>query len=338
MDSNRVAIIGADCISVSIALRLKALKDPPSIAGYDIDTVSADLARAKGAFDQAERKLDGAVKDADLVIVAVPLSTLQETFAAIAPHLKPGCLVTDTAPLKTPVMRWARELLPEGTHFVGGHLIPNPAVAGTGRLEGLEDARAGLLKDALYCLTPRTGTASRVIDAFTDLADMLEAQPFFIDVTEHDGLQAGVEGLPNLLSVALLLATVDTPGWREMRRFAGYRFAAATGAAVDAQEPQTALFLNRENVLLRLNGLLTALVRLRGLLTEGDNETLQEIFATAGEGRAGWIRERERGAWRRESAVTMNQVPTAGTRIARLFLGERAVNRLGEGPDRSRRK
>jgi prephenate dehydrogenase len=338
MDSDQAAVIGVNCISASIALRLKELKNPPSIIGYDTDAALADVARARGAFDRVARRLDRAVKDADLVIVAVPLSTLRETFAEIAPHLKPDCLVTDTAPLKAPALRWAVELLPQSTHFVGGHPIPNPAVAGTECPGGIEDASAELLRDALYCLTPPAGTPSRVIDAYSELAETLGAQPFFIDVTEHDGLQAGVEGLPSLLSVALLMATVDSPGWREMRKFAGRPFAAATGAAAAPHESLTALCLNRENVLLRLNGLLTAMVRLRGLLTEGDDEPLREIFATAGEARARWIKEWESGPWRRESTVTMDEVPTAATRFARLFFGEYGSNRLREGADRSSQK
>jgi prephenate dehydrogenase len=338
MELNPVAIIGADCISASIALRLKELKDPPTVIGYDIDTALANLARAKGAFDHAARRLDRAVRDADLVIIAVPLSTLRETFAEIAPHLKSGCIVTDIAPLKAPVLRWAEELLPQSVHFVGGHLILNPAVAGTARLGQLEDASAGLLSDGLYCLTPPTGTPSRVLDECSELAEVLDAQPFFIDVTEHDGLQAGVEDLPSLLSVALLMTTVDSPGWREMRKLARQRFANATGAAADPLESQTALFLNRENVLLRLNGLLAVLVRLRGLLTEGDSEALRDIFATAGEARARWLKEWERGPWRRESTVSMDEMPTASTRFARLFFGEYGANRLREGPDRPSQK
>jgi len=245
MDFKRVAIIGTDCISASIALGLKAQKRPPEITGYDADPVAADLARAEGAFDRVERRPGRACQDADLVIVSVPLTSMREVFTVIAPHLQPGCLVTDTARLKTPVMRWAEELLPESVFFMGGHPVLNPTIVGIEPLEGLEAASADLLREALYCFTTPVRTSSAVIDAFAELAQVLEAYPFFIDVTEHDGLQAGVEGLPDLLAIALLRATVDTPGWQEMRKFAGYRFAAATEAAEDAHERHTAVFLNR---------------------------------------------------------------------------------------------
>jgi len=337
MDFKRIAIIGTNCISVSIALGLKAQKEAPEIVGYDADAVAADLARARGAFDRVERKPGRACQSADLVIVAVPLTRLRETFTAVAPHLQPGCLVTDTARLKAPVMRWAEELLPESVFFIGGHLVLNPTTAGLEPSEGLDAASADLLTEALYCFTTPAGTSSAAIDALAGLAESLEAYPFFIDVTEHDGLQAGVEGLPDLLVIALLRATVDTPGWQEMRKFAGHRFAVATETASDTHECHTAVFLNRENVLLRLNALLSELVQLRDVLAHDDAESLEQAFVTATEGRDRWIAEQKRGMWIKERAVSTEHIPSAGEQMKRLFFGDR-ITRLGKGPDRSREK
>ncbi len=333
MHFERVAVIGSDYISVSIALGLKAHKEPPEIVGYDTKAVMADLARTRGAFDRVERKPGRACRDADLVIVSVPLTAIRDTFTAIAPHLRPGCLVTDTACLKAPVMRWAEELLQKEVFFASGRPVLKQAAAGPEPPEGLDDASADLLTDALYCFTTSPGASGEVIAALTELAQALEAHPFFIDVAEHDGLQAGVEGLPDLLAIALLRATVDTPGWQEMRKFAGYRFAAATEAIGDADETHernTAIFLNRENIVRRLDVLLTELVYLRDLLTQDDAEPLEETFAAAAEGRARWLRERGRGEWGRGAIARMDDIPSPGAQIRRMLFGERPARREKE--------
>jgi len=337
MDFKQVAIIGANCISVSIALGLKAQKEPPKITGYDAEAVAADLARAQKAFDQVERQPGRACRNADLVIVAVPLPAIRETLVAIAPHLQPGCLVTDTARLKAPVMHWAEELLPESVSFVGGHLVPNPTIVGFDSLEGLDAASADLLKGALYCFTTPYRTSNAVINACARLAEALGACHFFIDVTEHDGLQAGIKELPDLLAIALLRATVDTPGWQEMRKFAGYRLAAATEAADDAHERHTAVFLNRENVLRRLNVLLRELVHLRDLLTQDDAERLENIFVEAAESRARWLEERVQGMWTRERAGYAGNIPAAGEQIKQMLFGN-MTTRLKKKADRSRKR
>lgn len=330
MSFNRVAIIGTNCVSLSIALALKAEKEPPEIIGYDAEKLPADLARAQGAFDQVERKPGRACENADLVIVAGPLTAIRETFADISSYLKPDCLVTDLARLKAPVMQWAEELLPDNVIFVGGHLILNPAVVGSDPIEGLDEASDDLLAEALYCFTTPPGTSSAVINALTDLAQMLDAHPFFIDVTEHDGLQSGVEGLPDLLSIALLRATVDTPGWEEMRKFAGHRFATATTITTettDIDERHTAAFLNREHIVRRLNVLLTELVYLRDMLSKDDAEEVEKAFAEAVKGREIWVGERERGMWAREQSIGSDQIPGLGKQIKGMFLGQRPSQR-----------
>ncbi|MDY7077958.1 MAG: prephenate dehydrogenase/arogenate dehydrogenase family protein [Chloroflexota bacterium] len=337
MDFKRVAIIGTDYISVSIALGLKAQSRPPEIVGYGADRVATDLARAQGAFDWVERKPGQTCRDADLVIVARPLAVMRETLAAIALHLQPGCLVTDTAPLKTPVMRWADELLPPSVFFAGGHLVLNPVTVGLETLGGLDTARADLLTEALYCFTTPPGVPGEVISAFAGLAQMLDAHPFFIDDTEHDGLLAGIEGLPDLLAIALLRATVDTPGWQEMHKFAGQRFAVATEAAANAAERHTAVFLNREHILRRLNHLLTELVRLRDLLVQDDAGSLEETFVAAAEGRAHWLEGHGRGVWEQSVGVKVDRVPSASQQVRRMFFGERFAQRREEA-DPSREK
>jgi prephenate dehydrogenase len=333
MDIGRVAIIGVDCISTSIALGLKAQTDPPEIVGYAADAAAATLARRKGAFDRLERRPGQACQGADLVVVSVPLPAIRETFTAIAPRLKPGCLVTDTACLKTPVVRWAEEFLPDNVFFVGGRLIPNPAIVGSRSLADLETASADLLREALYCFTTSTTTAGGAIDVFAGLARTLGTYPFFIDVTEHDGLQAGVEGLPDVLAIALLRATVDTPGWQEMRKFAGRRFAHATVAADDADERCAAIFLNRKHLLPRLDALLDELVGLRDLLSQGDAEALEEVFVTTAAGRARWLDECQEGMWIRERAIDTDLVPTAGGHLRQLLFGDIDVRRKGRASD-----
>jgi prephenate dehydrogenase len=335
MGFERVAVIGADAISASIALALKARERPPQITGFDLEPVKAELARSRGAFDKVQRRLDRVAQDADLVIIAIPLSYVRDAFATIAPGLRPGCLVTDTTRLKAPIMAWAKELLPENVHFAGGHLIPNPARVRE-PVTDVGDASADLLRGALYCFTTPLGTTEAVVNTLTELAAILGAQPFFMDATEHDGMQAGVEELPSLLPVALLLATVDTPGWHEMRKFAGQRFALATEAVDEAYAEYAYLHHNRANVLLRLNGLLTELIRLRKILTKGDAEELEATLAQAVDARANWIEERNRGLWGAERIAPMGDVPTSGEQMGRLFFGERMVQRLKKGPDTSR--
>lgn len=334
MNANRVAIIGINLISASIALGLQEYEESVEVVGYDTDRAIADLAKVRGVFDAVPRKPGPACEGAALVIVAEPLADIEKTFAAISPHLEEGAVVTDTARLKAPVLRWAENLLPERAAFVGGHLIPNPAVIGLRSLEGLEDASAELLEEALYCFTPSPNTSNASIDVCTWLAYTLGAHPFFIDVTEHDGLQAGVEGLPDLLTIALLRATVDRPGWEEMRKFAGRRFAVATEAIDDVSKRHPALFLNRENLVHRLDAIMEELAYLRDVLRQADDESLAETSTAAAKSRSRWMKERRQGIWVEKSAFDRRDVPSVAQHVGRMLFGNLA-SRFKEAPDES---
>jgi prephenate dehydrogenase len=333
MNSDRVVIIGINLVSASIAFGLQAHKEPIEVIGHDADSAVADMAKVRGAFDSVTRKPGPACEGAELIIVAEPLADIEKTFAAIAPHLESGAVVTDTARLKAPVLRWAEDFLPQRASFVGGHLIPNPAVVGLRSLEGLDDASADLLREALYCFTAAPSASSRAIDLCAWLAYTLGAHPFFMDVTEHDGLQAGVEGLPDLLTIALLRATIDTPGWEEMRKFAGHRFVTAT-ESIDDTDRHPSLFLNRDNLLHRLDALIEELMHLRDMLSQGDEEALAQTFVAAAEGRSRWMRERRNGMWSEDGTFDTRDVSGTAQQIGRMFFGNLA-SRIRRAPGQS---
>jgi hypothetical protein len=119
-----------------------------------------------------------------------------------------------------------------------------------------------------------------------------------------------------------------------MRKFADYRFAAATASAVGSVERPVALSLNREHILRRLNVLVSELVRLRDLLKGEDVDALEEAFATAAEGRAYWLEEREQGMWTKERRVRMDQVPTTGEHFQHMLFGDMS-GRLRKKADQS---
>jgi prephenate dehydrogenase len=65
-----------------------------------------------GAVDDAKYNLPASVRDAKIVILALPFAGMRETLEVIARDLQDGTLVLDTAPSKATVAAWAKELLP----------------------------------------------------------------------------------------------------------------------------------------------------------------------------------------------------------------------------------
>ncbi|MCK6628316.1 MAG: prephenate dehydrogenase [Anaerolineae bacterium] len=292
MSNFTITIVGTGVIGTSLGLALKQEKDPPRLLGHDKELDRAKAALKLGAFDKAEWNLVNACEPADLIILAVPLSGIRPTLAAIAPYLKPGVVISDTARSKAPVLAWATELLPPHAHFVGGDPLVQPAGSDQSHTSAV------LFRDRLYCLTPAPNAEETAVQLMVSIIGMLGAKPFFLDAAEHDGLVAAVETLPSVLGIALLQTVAGQPAWREMRKLAGSLFdQTSSGASGDPDSLQAALLAQRSTLLHWLDRYLAQLQELRALLSadEGSHESLLQKLDQAIVERHNWQVDYQQG-------------------------------------------
>ncbi|MEA3309799.1 MAG: prephenate dehydrogenase/arogenate dehydrogenase family protein, partial [Chloroflexota bacterium] len=236
MTKRRITIIGTGFIGASLGLTLQAVVgDEVEIIGHDKYPEISQQAKQLGAVDRVSFNLDLALQGAGIVIIAVPLAEMRGVLVDMGRLLAPDAelIVTDTAPLKVPVLRWADELLPPGARFVGGDLFLAPEKGETEwlRLQGVEHARAELLEDAVYAITARPDDDADAIKAVDNLARHAGAQVLYTTPLEHDVARLFTTALPELAATALLQTTTENPGWNDIRQAAGYEYAAATAPA-----------------------------------------------------------------------------------------------------------
>ena len=315
MSKPRITIVGLGLIGGSIGLALRQAGNDYEVVGHDREHAVAGQARKLGAVSKTEWNLISACEQADLIIIATPVVAIKETLTAIAPYLKPGCLVTDTGSIKGPVVAWAKEILPDTVNFVGG----NPIVSQEGSLPtGIEGARADLFQGGLYCLTPSPEAAPQAVQLATDLVHLLGARPFFLDAAEHDGLVAGVDHLPFVLSAALLGTTVQSPAWREMRKLAGDAFHSVTRfSSSDAATYRDACLTNGENIVRWIDACLARLEELREVIAAQEAEKLEKTFEEAMSVRDRWLRDKADGRW--ELAEETSALPSQQGFLRRLI-------------------
>lgn len=325
-----VTIIGLGLIGGSIGLGLTAGAKTIHVVGHDIDSSRGRLAQKKGAVHESRMNLIDACQDADLVVLAIPITNIRETLELIAPHLKQGCVVTDTATLKQPVLAWAAEILPASVPFVGGDplLKPNLQPEDLTPVQGIEQARADLFQDALYALCPVTETHPTAVKRVSDMINLLNARPFYVDPVEHDGMRAAVEGLPALTGLALMHQVSGSPGWQETRKLADHIFGMTTAPLADDAEAQRArLLLNADHLLPRVDAMIRELEQLREWIAAKNAPALEEVIDQALASRSRWLTDRAKGDWDEELA----ELGISGT------LGSLG-NMFGIGPGRRKPK
>ena len=318
-ETRRVVIIGLGLIGGSIGLRLKAADLPGlDIVGSDIDGSRERAAKKSGAIDRVEHDLARALRDARLVIVAVPIAALRDVFTAIAPHLTDGALVTDTASTKGEVMKWATELLPESVSFVGGH-----PMAGKEQT-GIENADATLFEGRAYCICPALSASPTAIQSVVGLAQALGAEAVFIDAEEHDVYAAAISHLPLITSTALFRLLRESPSWDDLGQLASTGFRDMTRLASGDPSMSNAIWkTNREAIIHWVDRLTEELKRMRGMLSDAQDEELFKLFAEAKLQRDEFIANPPR----RETAARGPEVDR-GRALLDIFVGGMMANNI----------
>jgi prephenate dehydrogenase len=284
------------------------------VLGHDKDFGQAGLARKMGAITKVERNLHSACEKADMIVLAIPTSEIKETLELIAEDLKTGCVITDTASLKAPILEWADECLPESVSFVGG----DPILFGDEA--GLDMARPDLFEKKQYCLTPSVRATADGVKLVTDLVSMMGAIPHFIDPHEHDGLIGGSEHLADILAVTLLQTLSGSGGWRDMRRICGATFDRVTCFSMsDPAEYRDRALYNRENVMRWIDTFQRELSQIRQTIEQEDGDTIEEYYDSQMDARIKWLHDRDTQDWGDMPRNT--SMPTSGSMMSQMLFG-----------------
>lgn len=272
---NKIAVLGLGLIGGSLGLALQQAGVAKHLSGYDSNQDTTHQAREIGAITEICDTAEKAVEEADMVILATPILAMRELLERIAPKLKGGALVTDTASTKVQILNWAKTLLPGHAIFVGGH-----PMAGR-ELSGIEAAEVGLFEGSTYCLIPLRQASSEGVEQLSEITMQLGAHPFVLDADRHDHLVAGISHLPFVLSSALVQCLSKNEDWKELTHLAAGGFRDMSRLAAGSPTMYRDICItNKEEILNWLDALALELNNIRSLITRED-EVLEPYFAQA---------------------------------------------------------
>jgi prephenate dehydrogenase len=275
MARSKIAIIGTGLIGTSIGLNLMSRKDRSyEVVGIDRDRTHTRTAKKLEAIDREVGSLEEAVTDAGLVILAVPVQASHDLMESMGPYLRPGAVVTDTCSTKSEIMRWAKDLLPEGVHFVGTHPMAGKESSGP------RAAAMDLFQGATWAVMPSPAADEGAVNVILGLIESLGAHPLHIDPAEHDQYAAAVSHVPILLSVALFRLVRDSAGWEDAALLSGPAFKDLTRLASGDPVMSTDIMgTNREAVLHWLRRYRESLEAMEKMLAD-DQDELAKLFAS----------------------------------------------------------
>jgi len=324
-----ILLIGLDQVGASLGMALNDADGDIVRIGFDPDRLLSKRAEKAGAVDRLVSHPRKSIASADIVIFSLPIDEVEVYLEHLGAKTKEGVIIIETAQVKAPFFKWAEEYLPEGRSYIGA-----TPIIGTSRLTSggalSEEPRADLYAGGMLAIIAPPDASESALAVAVNLASIIEATPFFIDLHEHDATLTSTEELPVLLSAALLQAAAHSASWKELQRVAGSNFAHATSlySTIPLNVFEKRLILNRQKVLDKLDQFIQELHDLREVLAEEDGQAISDYLKEADHARQSWIRAREQNDWASAELRPSERIKSTGI-IAGLFGLRRA--KPGEG-------
>ena len=272
---NRVALIGFGLIGGSIARAARA----QGLAGEIVTTARSEKTRARvtelGIVDRVVETNAEAVRDADLVILCIPVGACGPVAQEIATHLKAGAVISDVGSVKGAVVRDMAPHLPANVHFVPAH-----PVAGTEH-SGPDSGFAELFINRWCILTPPEASDPTATDRLRAFWAALGAKVEIMTPDHHDLVLAITSHLPHLIAYTIV-GTADELGQvtsSEVIKFSAGGFRDFTRIAASDPTMWRDVFLANKDAVLEMLGTFNEdLSKLTRAIRRGDGEALFDHF------------------------------------------------------------
>jgi prephenate dehydrogenase len=195
----RLAIVGVGLLGGSVAKAARGGDLAHEIVGVGRDEARLAAALRDGTLDRVTTDLEAGVRDADFVLLALPVLAIEALLPRVWRAAADGVTVTDVGSTKTAIVRRADELAAgRALAFVGSHPMAGSEQSGYGV------ARADLFRAATVIVTPTDRTEPHAVKAVAEFWEAMGARVSALDPETHDAAVAAISHLPHLVAYALV--------------------------------------------------------------------------------------------------------------------------------------
>ncbi len=267
----KVTVIGTGLLGSSICLAVSRALTGVKTAAFTHRPSTRAKARQLKVADEIFDDMRASVADADIVILATPISTFEGIFRQIADALPAGAIVTDVGSTKIRPHQWAAKHLPETVSYIGSHPI-----AGSEQ-RGIEFGRDDLFYRALCVLTTTKTTNKKSLRLLKDFWSALGCVVKVMPPAEHDRIFANVSHLPHITAVALVNASSP-----EELKLAGKGFMDSSRiASGPANIWADVLLTNEKNISRGIDRLTGEFAKLKKAIRSGDRKKIEKLLEAA---------------------------------------------------------
>ncbi|XID75811.1 bifunctional prephenate dehydrogenase/3-phosphoshikimate 1-carboxyvinyltransferase [Alkanindiges sp. WGS2144] len=274
----KVAFIGLGLIGSSLCRVIREKNLAQQVVASTRSSQTLKQAKELGLIDAGFEHPQDAVRDADLIMLALPVRATEAVLRVIAPVIRPDAIISDVGSTKGNVVAAAKVVFGENlpTGFIPGHPI-----AGSEHT-GVHAGRADLFAQHKVILTPLPNSNPLATARLIQLWQACDAEVICMSVQEHDEILAQTSHLPHLLAFNLIEQLAASRQNLDIFRYAagGLRDFSRI-AASDPQMWHDIFLANKPAILKALTGFEQQLAILRTLIEQENSSGLIGLLGRA---------------------------------------------------------
>ena len=247
LNFKKISIIGLGLIGTSILHAIKAKeKDELVTFAYDINPEHREIVLQMKIATFVCDDIKDTVREADLVILAVPVGSMKTVANLISPFLKKNTIVTDTGSTKGSVINDVKPHMPDNVHF-----IPSHPLAGT-EYSGPKSGFSSLFENRYWLIVhdKQTYETKKLINFFQKLGSIVE----IVNTEYHDKILAITSHLPHLIAYTIVgtASDLETDLKNDVIKFSASGFRDFTRIASSDPIMWRDVFLNNSDAVLEM--------------------------------------------------------------------------------------
>ena len=200
---DKISIIGCGLIGSSILRNINDNKIGKNVTVYDKSKNVVDIIKREKLCDNISKDIQSAVKDADLIILCVPLSSYKAILLEGKDFFKENSIITDTGSVKKEINIVFENLNLKNISWIASH--PIAGTEESGPLAGFKE----LFRDRWTIICENKNAKKDHVEKLKKFWESIGSKVKMMDTEEHDHVLALTSHLPHVVAYNIVMTAIS---------------------------------------------------------------------------------------------------------------------------------
>ena len=200
----KISIIGCGLIGSSILRNINNKQISKIVTVFDKSKNVIETIKKENLCSNVSKDIQSAVKDSDLIILAIPLSSYKEVLLSVKDIFKKDAIITDTGSVKKEVNKIFENFNLKDISWIASHPIAGTEESGPSA--GFKD----LFKNRWTIVCESKNSKKNKVEKLKKFWEFLGSKVKLMSIDEHDHILALTSHLPHAVAYSIVRTAINT--------------------------------------------------------------------------------------------------------------------------------